>query len=299
MHKGTKARRCYRWWGGNFQQSIAMLNRDNFSKRIVTSLAGRVAYLCSNPYCRKVTIGPDSIRDKTTIIGEAAHITAAAPGGPRYDSTLTDIQRKDIDNGIWLCSNCSDLIDKNYKAFTIDTLKMWRSDAERYAATQISSIPPKTHSSRPKIEAILLWQRGMSSNEGLIDRPGPDGIINIEEARFFFKNIRTYNLHLTNNSSVTAINVNVKQIGGIELHLQNTIPLVNNIKPFKEKFIECKLITSYIMMGPERAANEAIETGYPTDLSEVQLSIDYKDEYGQEFQTLTSFTGKQPNNIFK
>lgn len=276
-----------------------MPNRDNFSKKIVTSLAGRVAYLCSNPYCRKGTIGPNSIRDKTTIIGEAAHITAAAPGGPRYDHTLTDIQRKDIDNGIWLCSNCSDLIDKNYKAFTVDTLRMWRTEAERYAATQINSILPAFHSSRPKVEAILLWQRGMSSNEGLIDQPGPDGIINIEEARFLFTNIRTYNLHLTNNSSVTAVNISIQQIGGIDLHIQNPMPLVNNLKPFEEKFIECKLITSYIMTGPERAANEAIERGYPTDLSQVQLSINYRDEHGQEFQTLTSFTGKQPNNIFK
>lgn len=276
-----------------------MPNRDNFSKKIVTSLAGRVAYLCSNPYCRKGTIGPNSIRDKTTIIGEAAHITAAAPGGPRYDHTLTDIQRKDIDNGIWLCSNCSDLIDKNYKAFTVDTLRMWLTEAERYAATQINSILPAFHSSRPKVEAILLWQRGMSSNEGLIDQPGPDGIINIEEVRFLFTNIRTYNLHLTNNSSVTAVNISIQQIGGIDLHIQNPIPLVNNLKPFEEKFIECKLITSYIMTGPERAANEAIERGYPTDLSQVQLSINYRDEHGQEFQTLTSFTGKQPNNIFK
>lgn len=280
-------------------QNMSKMNRDGFSKRVVTSLAGRVAYLCSNPFCRRGTIGPNTIKDKTTVIGIAAHITAAAPGGPRYNSNLTDIQRKDIDNGIWLCSNCSTLIDKDANAFTVATLRTWRTEAEKYAAIQLNSTPSTAYSSRPKIEAALLWQRGMSLNKGLIDRLGPDGIIRIEEAKFLFENTRTYKLQLINNSSVTAINMKVEQIGGILLSIQNSISSVNNLKPFEEKSIDCELVTSYIMTGSERAAIEATGEGYPSELLQVQLCINYKDEHGQRFQTLTSFSGKQPNNLFQ
>lgn len=49
-------------------------------------MAERVGYLCSNPNCRNHTVGPNQQSEKSTKIGEAEHITAAAVGGPRYDS---------------------------------------------------------------------------------------------------------------------------------------------------------------------------------------------------------------------
>ena len=88
-------------------------NRDYFTNPAIDNLAKRVGYLCSNPNCRKLTIGANEQNDKSTSIGEAAHITAAAEGGPRYDPDLNPEQRRNINNGIWLCSNCADLIDKD------------------------------------------------------------------------------------------------------------------------------------------------------------------------------------------
>lgn len=85
------------------------LNRDDFTVKTVDILGKRVGFLCSNPDCRRHTVGPNSAKEKFTILGVAAHITAASPGGPRYDSAQTADQRKDIDNGIWLCVNCSTL----------------------------------------------------------------------------------------------------------------------------------------------------------------------------------------------
>jgi hypothetical protein len=46
-------------------------------------------------------------------IGEAAHISAAAPGGPRFDGSMTPEQRRHCDNGIWMCSNHAFLIDED------------------------------------------------------------------------------------------------------------------------------------------------------------------------------------------
>ncbi|MBU5676819.1 hypothetical protein KQI88_10350 [Alkaliphilus sp. MSJ-5] len=45
-------------------------------------MAKRVAYICSNPGCGKLTSGPHSDSSKASIIGVAAHITAASKGGP-------------------------------------------------------------------------------------------------------------------------------------------------------------------------------------------------------------------------
>ncbi len=59
--------------------------RDNFTKKTIEILAKRVGYICSNPNCKKHTIGPHKEAYKSTSIGIAAHITAASEGGPRYE----------------------------------------------------------------------------------------------------------------------------------------------------------------------------------------------------------------------
>lgn len=55
--------------------------RDDFSKPTVDLLAKRAGYLCSNPECGIFTVGAAPTADKSIIVGVAAHITAAAPGG--------------------------------------------------------------------------------------------------------------------------------------------------------------------------------------------------------------------------
>lgn len=44
--------------------------RDDFSQKVKDELAKRVGYLCSNPQCRKVTIGAQNAQDGTINIGE-------------------------------------------------------------------------------------------------------------------------------------------------------------------------------------------------------------------------------------
>ena len=119
-----------------------MSNRDDFTQKTITELAKRVAWICSNPSCQRVTIGAKSGSEGIIITGIAAHITAAAPGGPRYNPTLTPAERKHISNGIWLCSNCSILIDRDEAAFPVSLLNDWKRAAESrsFAAIAESSI---------------------------------------------------------------------------------------------------------------------------------------------------------------
>lgn len=83
----------------------------------------RAGYCCSFSECGRPTVGPSETGpDKHVNIGVAAHITAASPGGPRYDATMTSEQRSSITNGIWLCQSHARLIDVNPDAFPVHRL---------------------------------------------------------------------------------------------------------------------------------------------------------------------------------
>jgi hypothetical protein len=104
--------------------------RDDFKVSVKNTLAKRSAYVCSNPGCRKTTIGASKDPDKSSNIGVASHICAASPGGPRFDSKMTTEERAGINNGIWLCQNCSKLIDVDVSSFSVETLRFWKHTRE-------------------------------------------------------------------------------------------------------------------------------------------------------------------------
>src|SRR5690242_17266375 len=106
------------------------MQRDNFNKPLIDNLARRVGLRCSNLDCRQQTAGPADDLTRAVNIGVAAHITAAAEGGPRYDASLTTEQRASIDNAIWLFQNCAKLIDSDPRRFTVDVLRGWKVRAE-------------------------------------------------------------------------------------------------------------------------------------------------------------------------
>jgi hypothetical protein len=113
--------------------------RDEFPKVVAETLAKRVGNRCSNPGCRKRTSGPHTEDDKALNVGVGAHITAASPGGPRYDASLTLEERKGIGNGIWLCQSCGKLVDNDETRYTKEMLLTWKHDAEQEALEQIES----------------------------------------------------------------------------------------------------------------------------------------------------------------
>jgi hypothetical protein len=104
--------------------------RDDFLAKTVRDLAGRVGYKCSNPSCGKVTVGPESQATGAINVGVAAHITAAAPGGPRFDECLSSEQRRSAENGIWVCQTCAKLINSDIARFSKAILQNWKQRAE-------------------------------------------------------------------------------------------------------------------------------------------------------------------------
>lgn len=113
--------------------------RDNFSDEVKRIIAGRVGYRCSNPHCRKPTNGPRVDSDQVLNIGVAAHITAASPGGPRFDESLSVEQRSSIENAIWLCQSCGALVDRDLDRFTVDILRDWKRQAENAASVELAA----------------------------------------------------------------------------------------------------------------------------------------------------------------
>ena len=110
---------------------MASRNRDDFTEKTKLQLAKRAGWLCSDPACRRPTIGANSDGDGEINLGIGAHICAAAPEGPRYDETMTPAQRKSPDNGIWMCSLHGKAVDAKDSQFTVQLLRDWKAQAQR------------------------------------------------------------------------------------------------------------------------------------------------------------------------
>lgn len=118
-----------------------MANRESeFPQTVIDICCKRTAYICSNPTCRVNTIAPsDERKNKFIYIGNVAHISAASRGGPRYNSSLTKSERKDINNAIFLCVSCATMIDKNMGLdYPIEMLNEWKQSHEKWTSKHLN-----------------------------------------------------------------------------------------------------------------------------------------------------------------
>lgn len=117
---------------------MARAKDNDFPESIRRKLRDRVANLCSNPECRKNTVAANlETIDNRTVIGEAAHICAASSGGPRFNDEMIAKDIKSFKNGIWLCSICHNIIDREPKNYPVEMLKSWKVSAEEYASKNL------------------------------------------------------------------------------------------------------------------------------------------------------------------
>lgn len=73
----------------------------------------------------------------TVGLGVAAHITAASSGGPRFNEHLTNEGRRAAENGIWLCQQCSRLVDADDSTYDVADLNEWKTFAEAAASVEL------------------------------------------------------------------------------------------------------------------------------------------------------------------
>lgn len=101
-------------------------NRDDFTPATKRAIERQARGHCSNPACRRLTHAATSDGAGEINIGQASHICAAAPGGPRYDSNMTPEERRSAENGIWLCDVHGRAVDAPDSKFTVAELRDWK-----------------------------------------------------------------------------------------------------------------------------------------------------------------------------
>jgi hypothetical protein len=110
---------------------------QKFKKAIVELVAKRAANICSNPDCQALTSGPAKNRSKAINVGEAAHIYGANPRSARFRETLTEAERGDITNAIWLCCTCHKTVDSDDHQFPAALLFEWRRGHEQFVLEKL------------------------------------------------------------------------------------------------------------------------------------------------------------------
>lgn len=146
--------------------------RDDFPKPVIDKLRTRVANRCSNPDCRVPTTGPAG-SNKINNIGIAAHICAAAAGGPRYADDMTSAERKSFNNGIWLCTICAKKIDSDVDRYPEALLQRWKMQAEATAEQELGKPLPNAK------DAITTLSGAMT---GLPTEFVPSAISNVHQS---------------------------------------------------------------------------------------------------------------------
>lgn len=181
--------------------------RDDFSEPSKRILSSRVGGRCSRPECRAPTSGPHANPAAAISVGVAAHITAASPGGPRYDPTLSAAERVNIENGIWLCQNCAKLADSDTERFSVIALRGWKRDTEEISRqeTGLPAIGPTIEHLTRQLQGFTgtIYQRVSDSVQALqrqIEDDNPDLAVSIQ----FEADRRTYSFRFKKGISSAA-----------------------------------------------------------------------------------------------
>lgn len=117
------------------------------TKKRIYMLSGNQCY---NPDCEGSLVS----KDATTVTGKICHIEAKSRGGPRYNPNMTDKERDDFNNLIFLCASCHDQIDNmaNVDKYPVALLKSWKQKHE--SAILIAEISKKPSLLLEAISAI-------------------------------------------------------------------------------------------------------------------------------------------------
>lgn len=92
---------------------------------------------CAAPDCTRALIA----RDNESITSKICHIEAASENGPRFNSSMTDDERRHFDNLVLLCDECHTIIDnmENEKEYPVELLKEWKLNHESKRLTALNS----------------------------------------------------------------------------------------------------------------------------------------------------------------
>jgi len=115
--------------------------RDDFTSKTRSGVEARAGFRCSFTDCGRLTAGPsEESPDEIARCGVAAHICAAAEGGPRYSKEMTPEVRSHIDNATWLCASHARQIDDDTARYTVEALRQMKSVRETAVAAEFRNL---------------------------------------------------------------------------------------------------------------------------------------------------------------
>lgn len=129
--------------------------RDDFSGKTIDLLRRRVRDQCSNPVCSAATSGPTVRTDGAVNLGVAAHIHAASPRGPRFNSSMSPEERASITNGIWLCQTCAAWVDRDVERYPANLLQKWKVEAEGRAMEELARRPKGASDAQAQAQSMF------------------------------------------------------------------------------------------------------------------------------------------------
>lgn len=117
-------------------------------------LAFRSGGVCAFPKCAK-HLTYDASVGKDTYVGEAAHIRGEKPGAARYDAAMTDEERDDVGNLIYMCTDHHTIIDKVPEDWPTDTLMTLKASHEKQVRAAMEEAFANV--AFPELERAISW----------------------------------------------------------------------------------------------------------------------------------------------
>jgi hypothetical protein len=131
------------WQTLNLAGGGRLMAMRKYTAGVRAALISFSAGICYWPACGKPLV--TSVDGEYFIDLDIAHICALEEGGPRYDPDMTDKQRNDFPNVIFLCRPHHKAVDANNgEGYPVEILRMWKTRRETSAQTSLSSQSPVT-----------------------------------------------------------------------------------------------------------------------------------------------------------
>lgn len=142
-----------------------MATRD-YPTAVRAALTAFSAGKCYWPGCGEQLLR--MVNGKYRMALDIAHIRALNPDGPRYDPAMTDKQRNDFPNLIYLCRLHHRVVDEDDgTVYSVELLLQWKYDRETTGQQQLSAESPVTVEFFEQVILGAMERRDEQINETL------------------------------------------------------------------------------------------------------------------------------------
>ncbi|MFI3137751.1 MAG: hypothetical protein QX197_13330 [Methylococcaceae bacterium] len=184
---------------------------SSISSKQTKLLSQRSGDRCAFFDCRRLLSADSSGFDDAAILGEMAHIAGEKSGvkgknntSARYDETMTDEQRNNYENLIYLCREHHRLIDEQENTYSVTLLLKMKADHEQWVRLSLAQAMPEVSfqeleevtkhllatPSQPETQYLLTPPREKMRRNGLTEQTESYiryGMIKSEEVRGFIQ----------------------------------------------------------------------------------------------------------------